>query len=295
MDHPGELARLVHELARGEGLTTTAWPGLTAWRRSTPSSRSPAVYAPCLCVVAQGRKVAYLGDETIEGNPGRYLVTSLSLPIENQVLDASPERPLLGIAIDLDATVIGKLVLDMEPHLVWPEKPDLATAAVAGEMTPRLDDVLVRFLRAVQSPVEREVLARSFERELLFEVLRGPCGPILRDFVLRDGSAYRVAQAVSFIERQFREPLEIDAIAAHVGMSSSSLHEHFKKATSLSPIQYAKRRRLHEARSLLFAGRNASEAAFEVGYSSSSQFSREFRRMFGVPPSKATLAPSEIA
>ncbi len=137
--------------------------------------------------------------------------------------------------------------------------------------------------------MERRLLAAGVQRELLFEVLRGPNGQLLRNFVLRDGSAHRVARVVSFLEKNFREPLDVKAIAKRAGMSSSSLHEHFKRATALSPIQFVKRMRLHQARALLLSGRGASEAAFDVGYTSASQFSREFRRMFGHPPSQVRV------
>ena len=128
------------------------------------------------------------------------------------------------------------------------------------------------------------MLGPTLIREILYEVLRGPNGHVLRNSLLREGSTNRVAQAVTFVEKNYQEPLDVETLARQAGMSTSALHHHFKQATALSPMQYVKKIRLHQARALLLSGRAAAEAAFEVGYNSPSQFSREFRRLFGVSP-----------
>ncbi|MFC1642692.1 AraC family transcriptional regulator N-terminal domain-containing protein [Myxococcota bacterium] len=280
------LLECVDRLATHQGLTHTEWPGLVAARISQPMARTPAVYFPSLCVVAQGRKIAYLGDQPFEYDPGHYLLCSLPLPIETEILAATQRKPMLAVALKFDPARIGKLMVEMEEFMAWSNDDGPHRAVAPCQMTDRVQGALVRFLEAVLCPMERQLLGSGLERELLFQVLRGPNGGLLRHFVLRDGSARRVARVVSYLEKNFLEPLDVKAIAEQAGMSASSLHEHFRRATSLSPIQFVKRLRLHEARAQVLGGRTASEAAYAVGYSSPSQFSREFRRMFGCAPSQ---------
>ena len=281
-----KLCRLIDRLALDTGVTETAWPGLVVARVTKPMARTPVVYSPCLCVVAQGSKRAYLGDHVHAYNPRNYLLCSLPLPIESEILEASPDEPMLALVLKLDPAEVGKLLVEMDAFVDQPAESPPAGAVVPCEMTPNVFRAITRLLEAVASPIERAVLGPALQREVLFEVLRGPNGSLLREFVLRDGSAHRVARAVTFLEKNYRRPIDVKAIAKQAGMSPSSLHEHFKRATSFTPIQFAKRLRLHDARALLLSGRGASEAAFEVGYASPSQFSREFRRMFGEPPSR---------
>lgn len=260
---------------------------------SQPSPRVPVVYQPTLCVVAQGRKIAHLGDQPFEYNPRKYLLCSLPLPIESEIVSATKAKPLLAAVLKLDPTRVSQLLVEMDELVRWPSDASSQGAVAPCDMTPRVRQALVRFLTAVADPLERRVLGAGLERELVFEVLRGPGGNLLRSSVPRDGSAYRVARVVSYLEKHYREPLDVKVIAQQAGMSLSSLHEHFKRATSLSPIQFVKRMRLHEARARMLGGRGATEAAFAVGYSSPSQFSREFRRMFGHAPSEVAASPPQ--
>lgn len=286
---PGAVTPLVQHIARlstGPGVTQTPWPGLLAARVTAPMARTPVVYTPSLCVVAQGRKVAYLGDQTFEYNPSSYLLVSLPLPIESEIVEASEAEPLVAAVVNFDRGRVGKLLVEMEAFVQGQPTSGASSSVAPCDMTDRVHDALNRFLSAVADPMTRQVLGPGLERELIFEILRGPNGHLLRNFVLRDGSTHRVASVVSYLETNFREPLDVKAMAKRAGMSSSSLHEHFKRATSLSPTQFVKRMRLHEAHAQLLSGRGASEAAFDVGYSSPSQFSREFRRMFGQAPSQ---------
>jgi AraC-like DNA-binding protein len=289
---PRRLSQSIERLAHEEGFTQTEWSRLIAARVSVPMPRTPVVYLPSLCVVAQGRKLAYLGSRPFEYNPRRYLLCSLPLPIESEILAVSREKPMLAVVLKFNPAQVGKLLVEMDELFDWPREAAPESAVAPCEMTPRVHGALSRFLEAVSSPLERRMLAAGLEHELLFELLRGPNGHLLRSFVMREGSAHRVARVVSYLEKSFRQPLDVKAIAEQAGMSPSSLHEHFKRATSLSPIQFVKRMRLHEAHAQLLGGRGASEAAFSVGYTSPSQFSREFRRMFGQAPSQVAGRPA---
>lgn len=281
------LRDAIEPLATDVGVTQTAVGNLFVGRITAPSPRAPAVYAPSLCVVAQGRKRAYLGDVPFEYDPGNYLLCSLTLPIESEIVTATPHKPMLAAILKFDPALVARLLVEMEEFsdgAVEPLPPQVAVAPC--RMSAPVHDALVRLLHAAADPMATRLIAAGLQRELVFEVLRGPNGQLLRNFVLRDGSAHRIARVVSHLERHYTEPLDVKDIAQQAGMSHSSLHEHFKRATSLSPIQFVKRLRLHEARAQLLAGRGASEAAFAVAYSSPSQFSREFRRMFGQAPSQ---------
>jgi AraC-like DNA-binding protein len=284
-----ELRQLIDQLARHPGVNQTGWPGLTVARKTKPMARTPVVYPACLCVVAQGTKHAYIGEQTFEYDSDHFLLCSLPLPIESEVQNASEEVPLLALMLEFDPAAIAKLLVEMDEFVSWPEVA--AQPAVAPcRMTPGVRRAITRLLEVVASPIDRRILAPGLQREFLFEVLRGPNGNLLREFVLRDGSAHRVSRVVTHLEQNFRHEIDVSAIAKLAGMSSSTLYEHFKRATSLSPLQFVKKMRLHHARALLLSGRGASEAAFDVGYSSPSQFSREFRKMFGHSPNQVREA-----
>lgn len=280
------LVDLISQLVPTPGIVETGWPGLMVFRLVEPMARTPVVYFPCLCVVAQGEKYAYLGEQTYRYNPDSYLLCSLSLPIESEIKRASVAKPLLGLVLRFDPSVVGKILLEMDEYVDWPDSSSQPAIAPC-RMSPGVRRAISRLIEVVASPMERRILGPGMQREFLFEVLRGENGNLVRDFVLRDSSAHRVSRVVGYLEKNYREDLDVKRIARQAGMSASALHDHFKRTTSLSPMQFVKRMRLHEARALLISGRGASETAFEVGYSSPSQFSREFRRMFGHSPSQA--------
>ena len=283
------LVNLIGPLAPAPGVIETEWPGLVVFRLVAPMARTPVVYSPCLCIVAQGEKYAYLGEQTYQYDPESYLLCSLPLPIESEIKSASPEVPLLGLVLRFDPSVIGKILIEMDEYVDWQESSSQSAIAPC-QMSPGVHRAISRLLEAAASPMERRILGPGLQRELFFEILRGENGNLLRELVLRDSSAHRISRVVGFLEKRYREDLDVKSIAKQAGMSPSALHDHFKRTTNLSPMQFVKRMRLHEARALLISGRGASEAAFEVGYSSASQFSREFRRMFGHSPSQVRAA-----
>ncbi|MEM9192219.1 MAG: AraC family transcriptional regulator [Myxococcota bacterium] len=280
------LVQAIQRLAQTPSFSATEWPGLLVGQIVEPRARTPVVYTPSICVVARGRKLVYLGEQPFEYSPENYLLVSLPLPIESEIPEASKKEPVLAAVMKFDPALVGRLLAEIEEFMDWEPDRSPNPAVAPCKMTPKVRRAFVRLLEAAADPMERRLLGPGLERELLFEVLRGPHGELLRSFVLRDGSAYRVSRVVNYLEAHYREPLDVQAIARQAGMSPSTLHTHFKRATSLSPIQFIKRMRLHDARAQLLGGRSASETAYSVGYSSASQFSREFRRMFGLPPSQ---------
>ncbi len=286
--HQTELAALIARHATEDGRTFTELPGLSAVRMSAPLDCTPVVYEPSLCIVGQGHKRARLDGHSVVYDPMHYLICSITLPVESEIEHATPEQPFLGLVLDLDMAVISQLLLEVEELLPWPVDECDEPSITVGTMDAGFSRAVLRLLEVADDPVRRKVLAPGLKREVFFEALRGSQGHRLRQCVLRDSSAHRIARVVRYLEEHFRERLDVETIAREAGMSASALHQHFKQATTMSPMQFVKKLRLHHARSRLLTGESAGQAAFEVGYSSPSQFSREFRRMFGVSPTQVT-------
>lgn len=280
------LAELIGKWASAEGRTASAWPGLTFYRASRPSPRAPVVYEPSLFVVAQGRKRAFLGDRVYTYDPWQYLVLSVPLPVEGEIFEATPEEPYLSLSLAIETPMLTDLLLEMaavEPRRAW--RPPVQPGIFVSKMSGPLGAGVARLLHTLESPLDLKILAPLAVREILFHVLAGEQGDLLRSVAQNDSRSQRIAEVLRFLNSHYDEPLEIAAIAKAARMSPSTLHHTFKAVTSVSPLQYLKQIRLHQARLLMLQdGLNAGEVAHRVGYSSPSQFSREFKRFFGAPP-----------
>ncbi len=283
------LVPLIEKYALQEGVTETEWPGLVLGRSSRPVPRFPLLYVPSICVIAQGRKHVYVADDQIIYDPLHYLVVALPMPLEAEIVVASPKEPFLSFALEIDVSMVGKLLLEMADEEHRPEaKINPAQAIYASPMNDDLLDALVRLFRALENPVDRRILGSGAVREVLYHILRGEQGSFLRAIALRDSGSHHIAQIVRFLQENYNQALDISSIARFAGMGNSTLHHIFEKIVGQSPIQYLKKIRLHHARLMIVSnGLNASEAAYKVGYNNASQFSREFKRQFGLPPSRA--------
>lgn len=267
------------------GRPDTCVPGLGLHRADAPTQPIAVVYEPMLCIVVQGRKRVVFGDTVRDYDPAHCLVVSLDLPVVGAVREASAQAPYLAVSVRLDRTDLAALLMRMPPARDRETPPrGLEVAAIEAPLA----DACLRLARLLDTPEDIPVLAPLFRRELLYRLLRGPQGPMLRQIARGEGRLGQVQQAIAWIREYYDRPLRIDALAAHVALSSSSLHRHFKAATRLSPLQYQKQVRLQAARERLIAERgDATTVAYAVGYESASQFSREFKRLFGHPPSEA--------
>jgi AraC-like DNA-binding protein len=276
-----DLAAAILRHAPATGMASTAVPRLTLIRADQPSDPVPAVYEASLCLIAQGSKRVSLGDHAVVYDAARYLLVSVDLPLVGHVLEASPDAPYLCCKIDLDQAALADLIVaegrvaprhDLPVLAVYPGDPDLIDAAC-------------RLVRLLDRPQSIAALAPLIEREILYRLLTGPHGALLRHMASADSHLAQVSRAIATIRRGFHTRLRIDDIASAAGMSPSSLHTHFKAITRMTPLDYQKQLRLQEARRLmLVAGASAGSAGFAVGYDSPSQFSREYRRLFGAPP-----------
>lgn len=278
-----EIASLVVRHAPAEGIQPTPLERLMLVRSSTTTMRMPNVYQPLLCLVVQGHKQVELGDQHFMYSPGRYGIVTHDLPTTGRVVEASPERPYLCFVLNFDPVALGELAQKTAPP---PGRADALGMAVS-EANAELLDAALRLLRLLDDPQALPVLAPMAEQEILYRLLTGQHGARMRQITSGHGRVAQVGRAIAWIRQHFREPFSIGRLAEAAGMSASSLHEHFRAVTAMTPLQFQKQLRLQDARSLMLVdGLDAATAAFRVGYESPSQFSREYRRHFGDPPAR---------
>lgn len=292
-----ELVRLIEPLTPREGTLSTALPEVSLIRASAGQERMPLLYEPGLIIVAQGRKVVYLGDRQIHYDPGQYLVQTLALPLECEI-HARAGQPLLGLFVHFDPAVLGEMATAMGGQAVPEAGPGpLPMASVA--MTPGMQAAVTRLLHALHDRAEVEAMGEARVRDVLFEALKGEQGPALRALVLSHGNYSRIVQVLSDLRAHWREPFSVGELARRANMSVSTFHQHFKEITRTSPVQYMKRLRLIKAQQLLGQDRlNVNQTAVAVGYRSVTQFSRDYKRYFGIAPlryRKQRQRPTEAA
>ena len=280
------LAALRQRIARWtdkEGLLVTAIPGVSLARRDAPTQPTSSLYEPSICVIAQGVKRVLLGDDTYVFDAHHFLITSVDLPTVVQILHASREQPYLSLLVQLDPREMAQLMVDS--HLPPPRAQQSSRGMATGAVTLPLLSACQRLLDLLAAPQDIPILAPLIQREILYRLLVGEQGARLRQIASAGSPSHQIAQAIEWLKRHYTLPLRIEDLAAHVHMSPSTFHQHFRALTAMSPLQYQKWLRLNEARRLMLTERlDAATAAFEVGYESPSQFSREYRRVFGAPP-----------
>jgi len=285
MSHALKLALNRYMDAHGgvDGAYATAVDGLYMMRASGPTLPAPRIYRPALCVVAQGAKRVMLGEAAFDYRQGQALVVGLELPVLSKVLQASTERPFLGLSLDLDVRILREVLAQLDPP---PRPAPPGTPGVfVGDLGEPLADCVVRLLRLLDTPRAIGVIGPGIMREICYWLLAGPhAGEVCR-IALPSEPTQRIAEAIHLLREDIARPVRVEQLAAAANMSPSSFHQHFKTLTSMTPLQYQKQLRLLEARRLMLAGEaNAAGAAYRVGYESASQFSREYARTFGAPP-----------
>lgn len=277
-----ELRRLA---SRAENRRTeTGIPRVAMVQGEVPEHLLAAVYDPMINLILTGSKTMTVGERTFHYDPATYFVMSVGLPAVGAVHPAATGEPYLAVSLTLDPAIVAALIRDLPVDVCRTlSGSGFSVAPVNGELL----DAWVRMLRLIDRPDEIAVLAPAYEREILFRVLQGPLGWMLRDVASPDTALSRIGVAIDWIRRNFTEQIRIEALADMAALSVSAFHRHFKAVTALSPLQYQKRIRLLHARSQLIAGQgSATSIAFSVGYESPNQFSREYARLFGLPPSK---------
>lgn len=272
-----------------------ALPGLLVFRADSLNGSVCGVYEPSVALIVQGSKRVVLGADTLVYDSGRYLVTSLDLPAVATILEASPEQPYLALVLRLDLREIAGLMLSGQlpvhpaPALAGrvPREPGEHRAMAIGRVTLPLLDAFGRLLDLLQQPESLPVLGPLVQREIHYRLLMGEQGGRLRQIAAVGSQGHQIARAIDSLKTRYAEPLRVEDLAREVRMSVSTFHHQFKALTAMSPLQYQKQMRLTEARRLMLADHlDASTAAYRVGYESPSQFSREYSRQFGAPPTR---------
>lgn len=269
-------------------LTETGIPRVAMVQGKIPEHELSAVYEPMVNLILQGSKSITVGEQTLHYDPATYFVMSVDLPAVGAVRPASTGESYLAVALTLEPGILAALLQDLpEPagNVKPGERPAIGFSVAT--ITTELMDAWVRMLRLMDRPSDIAALAPAYEREILYRVLQGPHGGMLRDIASPDSAMARVSLAIQCIRRDFALQLRVEDLAEKAAMSVSAFHRHFKAVTALSPVQYQKRIRLLQARKLLVTGgRNVTTAALDVGYESPTQFSREYARAFGMPPGR---------
>ncbi|WP_415816188.1 AraC family transcriptional regulator [Bordetella tumbae] len=262
--------------------TETGIPRVAMVQGEIPQHQLAAVYDPMVNLILQGGKSMTVGGQTLHYDPATYFVMSIGLPAAGVVHDTDSGEPYLAVSLTLDASLISHLLSDLPSAAGRVEQE---TAFSVAAVTPELLDAWVRMLRLMQHPTDIPALAPAYEREILYRVLQGPMGWMLRDIATPNTALERMSRVIQRIRQDYALPLRMEELAEGAAMSVSAFHRHFKAVTALSPLQYQKQIRLLQARTLLIAaGYNVTSAAHEVGYESPTQFSREYARAFGRPP-----------
>ena len=264
-------------------LYTTAIPGLSLFQRPEPTEPISGMYEPSICMVAQGAKRVLLGDDTYVYDAHHYLITSLHLPTIVQILEASPEKPYLGLRLKFDLREVSQLMVDSS--LPQPRPQQSSRGMATGEVTLQLLNAFHRLIDLLEDEKDIPILAPVIQREIIYRLLVGDQGERLRQIATAGSQSQQIARAIGWLKSNYMQPVSIDDLAVQASMSTSTFHHHFRAMTALSPLQFQKQLRLQEARRLMLTERmDAANAAFQVGYESPSQFSREYNRHFGAPP-----------
>lgn len=285
MDQLAVLTEIIGRHAPQDGTHRCRLPGVKLIRSSTPTIPMPVIYAPTLCLVAQGRKRAVLGATAFIYDPSSYLVASVDLPVMGSVIEASEDRPYLCLQLDLDMTALGELAIRHPARRS--ETEGLPAGLALNRTTPALLDAAIRLAGLLDTPQDVEALAPLTIREILYRLLTGASGATIRQMAQADSRLNQIANAIVWIRTHFRDACPIERAAEIAGMSRSTFHAHFKAITAMSPLEFRMQLRMQEAQRLMVGdAMDAASAGFIVGYGSPSQFSRDYARIFGMPPAR---------
>lgn len=277
-----ELVERMMQACRKDG-PAAPLDGIRLYRSSSPTELNLTLSDPAFAVIAQGSKELYLGEERYQYDPYHYCLGTLELPVASHVIEASRERPYLSLRLGLDPILVGSIMTELG-HTGKPKRVDVKAMNVSS-LDAGLLDAVVRLVRLIDTPTEARVLAPLIKREIICRLLLGEQGDRLRHIAVMGGYTSPIAKAIERLREAFDQQIRIEDVAQDVGLSVSSFHHQFKAVTALTPLQFQKQLRLQEARRLMFGeDLDATSTAFRVGYNDASHFSREYKRLFGLPP-----------
>jgi len=291
-----ELISLLDQHATQEGLNPTSVKNLFVGRATHPDPLQPHVYPPSIIIGAQGRKFVYLEGKRYEYGNGNFMTLFVPMAVECEGVDASPEKPMLTTIITIDLNRMTKMMLNMDRFEKTPVKPDTgdASAIFSAPIKDNLLDAVIRLLRTLNNPAEAAILSELTIDEIYFRILSEEQGGRLKYLLQQRGQIQQISKAVEYVHQHLDKPVSVDELADIVNMSSSGFHKKFKQVMHLSPLQYAKAIKLNRAQTYIMDGKSVTEASYMVGYNNLAQFSREYKRHFGILPS-ATRETSFLA
>jgi AraC-like DNA-binding protein len=286
-DKMAEFVTLLERYTPQDGANMTRVPDVFTFRQTEPYEKEVTVYHPAIFILGQGKKHCYLEGKKYDYSTGRYLCVFLPIPIKVGTVEATPDKPLLMAAIKVDLIKIASILLKIDRVKQSPAKslPTNASPMMSGPLNPELLDSIVRLLRALDNPVECEVLGESILKEIYFRLIYGNSSGSLQQLLQHRGQVQQISKAVDYIHQNLNEVVSVDELAGIVNMSTSGFRKTFREVMHMPPLQYAKSIKLDQAYTLIKEGKNASEAGYLVGYNSPAQFSREYKRHFGFAPS----------
>ncbi|EJL3948131.1 AraC family transcriptional regulator [Vibrio parahaemolyticus] len=280
-----KLAKLIVRWTGNANQYDTPISGLRFSRWTTPTPPTSYTHNPSICLIAQGRKRVLLGEESFIYDANHFLISSVDLPIIANIIEASEEQPYLGLIMELDLTEISQLIVDSE--LAFTQSKEAQKGIAVGELSESLLDAFVRLAELLDEGQNIKILAPIIKREIFYRLLMSEQGTRLHQIVTAGSHSHQIAKAIDWLKNNFVKPLSVGDLASYTSMSKSSFYTHFRSMTSMTPLQFQKKLRLSEARRLMLTENlDAMAATFKVGYESPSQFSREYSRLFGAPPSK---------
>ena len=278
-----KLAERIDHWTKGRNRVDTSIPSLTLHRWEKPTEPTSYMLAPNICMIGQGVKRVMLGEDVYVYDAQSFLLSSVELPVVAQILEASKEKPYLGLTLELDLREISQLMVDT--NLPSPRSRQECRGIAVSKVPLPLFDAFQRLLALLDTPEDIPILVPLIKREIYYRLLVGEQGARLRQIVSAGSHSHQISRAIDWLKDNFNKPFQVKDLAAYTWMSDSSFHQHFRSLTAMTPLQYQKKLRLNEARRLMLAeNMDASNAAFRVGYESPSQFSREYNRLFGAPP-----------
>lgn len=287
-DKINELQQLLLARMPEENVVDTSVPGMSLFRIDHSFRKRPQYYHPQIIILAQGKKRIFLGDKTFEYDPHHYYVQAVPLPVECEAV-IEDGRPMLGITLAVSPQAISEILSAMEADL--PPASKVHTSLYDAPLSEGIVDATLRLLNTLDSRSESRVLGPLYLKELLFKVMSGEQGEVLRELAMNNRGFYQVSRIISRIHEDCSQDFDVQDLAREAGMSTTAFHTTFKNLTCTSPLQYIKNVRLHRAKALIqLQGEKANQAASMVGYESATQFSREYKRFFGVTPGNARLA-----
>ncbi|BCB45437.1 transcriptional regulator [Vibrio alginolyticus] len=280
-----KLAKHIEKWANGANQYDTEILGLRFSRWATPTPPTSYTHNPSICLIAQGRKRVLLGEDSFVYDANHFLISSVDLPIIANIIEASEDKPYLGVIMELDLTEISQLIVDSE--LTFNQSKEAQKGIAVGELSEPLLDAFLRLIELLDEGQSIKILAPIIKREIFYRLLITEQGARLNQIVTAGSHSHQIAKAIDWLKNNFVKPLSVSELAAYSGMSKSAFYTHFRSMTSMTPLQFQKKLRLSEARRLMLTENlDAMATTFKVGYESPSQFSREYSRLFGAPPSK---------